>query len=212
MNKIEVLCNNEREMLMKFSSLCLGRLNGHRPVKLLLSLFRRFLDANVLKEIDKDRLVIEYAAAEYEKGKDRSGMDLNGLFEKTKEIDNDFVKNLDNPLISLKIRHEDFAEIRKKRIAAIAGMVFDLLENWRDDMAFHAVVKNAFTEESYRGYLDNILHLYNVETRILSNSLSLRGPAGKVKDLFAEKLYDIMEETAADIALAYSRKIYHDKV
>lgn len=212
MNKVDILCGNDREIMTDFSRLCLGCLNENGPLKLLLSVFQHFLDANVLKEIDKDRLIIEQAAAEFEEGNDRADIDVDELFEKTKKIDDEFVKKLSNPLLSLNVRYEDFGEIRKKRIAIIAGMVFDLLHNWKDGLTFPDIVKSAFAEENYRGILNDILHLYNVETRMLSNSITFRGPIGKAKDFFADRLYEVMERTAGDIASTYATKVYATKV
>ncbi len=68
MHKVKVMCDRDREMMQEFSGLCIMRLNEHLPFKLFLSLFQHFLDANVLKEIEKDRLIMEQAAAGFEKG------------------------------------------------------------------------------------------------------------------------------------------------
>ena len=90
-------------------------------------------------------------------------------------------------------------------------MVFDLLPNWQDKVPFPFIVKTTFTEEGYLKVLREVLHLYNVETRMLSNSFTFHGPAGKVKDLFAERLFTTMEKTAGEIALEYTRRVYVDK-
>ena len=208
MNKVEVLCDRDREMMLEFSGLCVRRLNAHLSFKLFLSLFQPFLDANVLKEIEKDRLIIEQAAAGFESGKDRSDMDVNELFEITKKVDKEFLKKLSTPVFSMEVRYDDFAEIRKRRIVSIVNMVFDLLCNWHVALPFADIVKNTFVEKSYQELLIEVLHLYNVETRLLSNSITFHGPAGRVKDLFAEKLFDTMEKTAGEIAVAYTRKVY----
>lgn len=208
MSKVDVLCYSDREMMMEFSRLCVRRLNNYLPLKLFLSLFQHFLDANVLKEIEKDRLIIEHAAVEYERGREREHIDLSELFEMTREVDKEFIKKLTNPLFSIEIRYDDFAEIRKKRIAAFVKMVFDLLSNWQNNVPFAHIVKNTFTDDSYRKVLREVLHLYNVETRMLSNSFTFHGSAGRVKDLFAEKLFVTMERTADDIAVLYTRKVY----
>jgi hypothetical protein len=129
----------------------------------------------------------------------------------TIKVDDEFVSKLSNPLFSVVIRYDDFAEIRKKRIAAFVNMVFDLLRNWQDGFPFPNIVKTTFEEEGYRKVLKEVLHLYNVETRMLSNSFTFHGPAGKVKDLFAEKLFTTMEKTAGEIALKYSSRVYADK-
>ena len=211
MSKIDVLCDTDREMMLEFSRLCVSRLNNYLPLKLFLSAFQHFLDANVLKEIEKDRLIIEHAAVHFESGGSRDDMDVNYIFEMTIKVDDEFVNKLSNPLFSVMIRYDDFAEIRKKRIAAFVNMVFDLLRNWQDEVPFFHIVKTTFLEESYREVLKEVLHLYNVETRMLSNSFTFHGPAGRVKDLFAERLFTTMEKTAGEIALEYTRRVYVDK-
>jgi hypothetical protein len=212
MSKIDVLCDTDREMMLEFSRLCVSRLNNYLPLKLFLSPFQHFLDANVLKEIEKDRLIIEHAAAHFESGGSRDDMDVNDIFEMTVKVDDKFVNKLSNPLFSVVIRYDDFAEIRKKRIAAFVNMVFDLLRNWQDEVPFPHIVKTTFAEESYGKVLNEVLHLYNVETRMLSNSFTFHGPAGRVKDLFAERLFTTMEKTAGEIALEYTRRVYVDRL
>ena len=208
MSKVDVLCDTDREMMLEFSRVCVSRLNNYLPLKLFLSPFQHFLDANVIKEIEKDRLIIKYAAELFEAGSIRDEMDINGIFEKTKKVDEEFINKLSTPFFSIAIRYDDFAGIRKKRIAALVNMALDLLGNWQDGLPFYDIVKTTFEEESYGEALREVLHLYNVETRMLSNSFTFHGPAGKVKDLFAERLITTMEETALEIALVYTRRVY----
>ena len=208
MSKVDVLCDTDREMMLEFSRICVSRLNNFLPLKLFLSPFQHFLDANVIKEIEKDRLIIKYAETHFERGRSRDDLDVNDIFEMTIKIDAEFVNKLSTPFFSIVIRYEDFAEIRKKRIAALVGMVLDLLHNWQDGFPFHNIVKTTFEEESYRELLREVLHLYNVETRMLSNSFTFHGPAGKAKNLFAERLFTTMEKTSVEIALAYTRRVY----
>ena len=211
MSKVDVLCDTDREMMLEFSRVCVSRLNNYLPLKLFLSPFQHFLDANVVKEIEKDRLIIKYAAELFEAGSIRDEMDINGIFEKTKKVDEEFINKLSTPFFSIAIRYDDFQEIRKKRIAALVNMALELLGNWQDGLPFYDIVKATFEEESYREVLREVLHLYNVETRMLSNSFTFHGPAGKVKDLFAERLITTMEETALEIALVYTRRVYEVK-
>ncbi len=212
MNRVEVLCDNNKEMMLEFSRLCISRLTHHLPLRVFLSLFRHFLDANVLKEIEKDRLVIEYAAAAFEEGKHRADIDVNVIFEKTRHVDSEFVKKVSVPPLSIEIRYEDFAEIRKRRILSLVSAVYELFSNWQEETPFGGVVKRTFTEERFKEVIEEILHLYSLETKLLNNSINFHGPAGKVKDLFAEKLYSAMEKTGRDIAVQYTRKVYTENV
>ena len=198
----------DREMMLSFSRQCVARLDAPLPFKLVLAPFQRFFDANVLKEIEKDRLFIEHAAGEFEKGHDRSEIDLDGLFEMTKKIDSAFLRSLSNPLFPLEVRYDALAEIRKNRMLSFIAMVFDLLGNWHDASPFAAVAQRTYTEGRYRHLLHEILHLYNVETRLLGNTITFPGPSGRMKDLFTEKLFAAMERTAREVSCAYARSVF----
>ena len=211
MSKVDILCETDREMMLEFSRLCVGHLNNHLPLKIFLSLFQHFLDANVLKEIEKDRLIIEHAAAAFERGEGRAAVNADEVFEMTKKADREFIKKLSNPVFSIELRYDDFAEIRKKRIVSFASMVFDLLGNWHDGFSFSDVVKRTFGEEGFRTVLNEVLHLYNAETRLLSNSITFHGPAGRARNLFAEKLFTTMEKAARDISMKYASRIYAEE-
>lgn len=206
--RTEALCEQDRELMIEFSRVCVGRLGRHLSLKLFLSLFQHVLDANVHKEIEKDCLIIRHAASWFDMGKNRADMDVEGLFETTREIDNEFIKKLSTPLISVEIRYEDFSEIRKKRICSFADLVFDLLVNWQDALPFNDNLKKTYPEKKYREVLGELLHLYNVETRMLSKSFTFHGPAGKIKDLFADKLFATMEKTSSEVVAQYTRRVY----
>jgi hypothetical protein len=211
MGCVGALCDQDKGMMLEFSRVCVRRLGRHLPLKFFLSLFQHVLDANVLKEIEKDRLIIEHAATGFERGMDRGAVDVDGLFERTRGIDDEFIRKLSTPILSIEVRYEDFAEIRKKRIVSFVGMAFDVMGKWQDVLSFADNVKNTYEEKNYREFLLEVLHLYNIETRMLSHSFTFSGPAGKVKDLFAKKLFTTMEKTAEDIAAGYTRKVYDDK-
>lgn len=210
MEKIEILCDKDSEMMMAFSKRCLKQLDSHLALRMVLSLVQDFLDANVMKELKKNRLVIGHAATAFDQGKDRQEIDISRLFEMTKEIDHDFIRTLTNPVLSLQVRHDDLAEVRKMRIRATINMVFDLLGNWQDQLPFADTVKRTYEEKVYRGVIGEMLHLYNRETKMLSNSVALHGPAAMVKDLFADRLFTVMEQTAEDVVSVYVRQIYAD--
>ncbi len=203
-----MLCCMDREMMLTFSGQCVARLDTSLPLRLALAPFHRFFDANVHKEIEKDRLCIEYAADAFEKKLNRSDINLHELFEMTIEIDNAFLRSLANPLFPFEVKFDDLAEIRKRRMLSFITLVFDLLGNWHDASPLAVVVQRTYTEERYRVLLHEILHLYNVETRLLGDAIALPLPVGRVRDRFAEKLFAAMERTAENIARTYAREVF----
>ena len=194
-----------------FSRQSLSRAGQHSLLLAGLPLFSAYLDANVRKEIDKDRLIIEMASEKYNAGKPVCDLDLEDVFEKTKQIDKVFVNNLSIRSLSFHIRYSDFADIRIHRIWLISKTVYALLANWPEEASFAAAARTAYTGTKFKERLVDILHLYNEETKILSNSLRLFGPLNKAVGSYAEIMYQAMEEITNDITDVVTKKIYGDE-
>ena len=204
-----MLDGKNREMMHEFSSRCIGRIEGHVPLKALLAPFHRFLEANVEKEADKDRLIIECAVAAYYDGTDLGAVSREELFEETKRVDAAFLKKVSIPLLT-DVRYQDIADIRNKRIDVLFGTVCDLMKNWKEHHSFSETVRKTYSPEQFRKIIIDILQLYRLETMMVAASIKLPSPARKAKDLIEPKLYAIMELVAEEIAGEYTEKIFAD--
>ncbi len=207
MDRASVLCEKDSTMMFEFSRQSLERIGNPSLLFSVLPFLSAYLDANVKKEVDKDRLIIEEAASACAAGRPVCDLDLEDIFDKTKDIDRVFLKRL--PFSSsLMVCYSDFADIRLRRIWRIAKTVYALLEHWQDAGTFGDAVKNAYTEDKFRGIIVEILHLYSEETRMLGRSLRLLPPVNTAAQKFTESLFRAMEEVTTDIAEQYSRKIF----
>lgn len=211
MDNVGVLCEKDRAMLAKFSRQSLDRASGYARVLLSLPFFSAYYDANVRKEVDKDRLIIEEAARAFEAGRPVCDLDLEDIFEKTKTVDKAFVDNLLIPSLSLIVQYGDIADIRIQRIRRIARAVYDLLEKWPDTAAFDDVVRSVYRENDFKELIRDILRLYNQETMMLSHSIKLPPPLNRAMSSFSETLFQAMEETATVMADACAHKLFGDK-
>ncbi len=210
MDKVGILCEKDSHMMFEFSRQSLDRISSQSLLLGVLPFFSTYLDANVKKEVDKDRLIIEEAAGAYAAGKPVCDLDLEDIFDKTKDIDRIFLKGL--PLSSsLVVRYSDFADIRLRRIWRISKTVYALLEKWPDSTSFSNAVKQAYSGSKFKGIIAEILHLYSEETRILGRSLRLPPPLSMAAQTFTETLFQTMEDVTEDIAGRYAGKIFGEK-
>jgi hypothetical protein len=212
MDRVTVLCDKDRDMMYEFSRRSLERVSGRSPLLISLPFFSTYMEANVKKEVEKDRLIIEEAAQAYMAGRPACDLDLEDIFEKTKQVDKAFLDNLPIPSFSLSLRYSDFADIRIQRIWRISRTVYALLANWRDTASFTDAARKAYTGEAFKDILAEILHLYNEETRMLSKSIRLFSPFSKAVSSYVETLFQAMEATTEDMADVYTKKIYGDKI
>ncbi len=193
--------------MFEFSRRSLDRIGNQALLISVLPVFSTYLDANVKKEVDKDRLVIGEAYSAYKAGKPVCDLDLEDIFDKTKDVDKVFLNRM--PLSSaLTVRYSDFADIRLRRIWRIARTVYALLEHWPDSASFAGAVRNAYTENKFKAVIAEILHLYSEETRMLGRSLRLLPPVNTAAQKFTETLFHAMEEVAEDVAEYYTGKMF----
>jgi hypothetical protein len=207
MNELDVLDEKNREMVHDFSSRCIGRIEGHVPLKALLAPFHHFLEANVKKEVAKDRLIIECAVAAYYDGTDITTESREELFEMTTQVDAAFLKKVPLHLLP-HVRYQDFADVRIERIGLLFGTVCALMKNWKEYRSFPETVRKTYSQEQFRKIIIDILQLYRLETILVAASIKLPFPARRAKDLIEPKLYAIMELVAEEIAGEYTEKIF----
>lgn len=208
MNKVALLCAKDSLILRDFSKRSMDRLKDRSFVCMPLPFFRTYMNANVAKEVDKDRLIIEYAAARYHEGRACCDYDIEEMFNATKQVDKVFLRKVTIPSLSVKVRYEDIEAIRKARIDSISRCVHDLLASWKDDRPVEDAVRTAYTEREFKETMTEILHLYNLETKKLSGSIRLFGPLQIAVDAFAETLYRTMEEVTGTLTDSYTKMIY----
>jgi hypothetical protein len=208
MDKAAVLCEKDKIMLQEFSRRVVKRVTGRSLPAFRLPFIGAYIDANVMKEVEKDRIIICRAAEAFAAGKGAHDVDSDALFEETKGVDRSFVKNLIIPSLSVSLRYEDFAGIRKTRIRLLANEVHHVLRGWDDTSSFEERLRSVYSAEQFKEAVIEILHLYNLETRILSRSTRFFPPFRTAMKVFADTLFDAMEAVSRDLAGDYTVKIY----
>lgn len=211
MDKVAILCDKDRILMEDFSRQSLNRMSSHTTLLGSLPFFSAYQDANVKKEVDKDRLIIREAAGAFETEKPVCDLDLEEIFEKTKEVDKVFLNKLLIAPFTLSVRYSDFADIRIQRIWLIAKTVYALLAHWPEGASFTDAVRNTYKEKNFKDILSEILHLYNEETRMLSQSIRHLGPLRSVVSSYNNALYQAMEDVRENITVSAVQRIFGDK-
>jgi hypothetical protein len=208
MDKAAILCEKDKVMLQEFSRRVVKRVTGQAVPAFRIPFIGAYIDANVMKEVEKDRIIIRHAAEDFAAGKGADEVDSDALFEETKTVDRTFVKSLIVPSLSVTMKYEDFAGIRKTRIRLLANDVHHVLRGWDDASSFEERLRSVYTEEQFKEAVIEILHLYNLETRMLGRSTRFFPPFRTAMKVFADTLFDIMEAVSRDLAENYAMKIY----
>ncbi len=203
------LISNEYSLLMHtFSSRTIDNLKHQTFFRVLMPVLSKFLDENVEKEIRKDSLAIKLIFNAYQLEKKVSPAEFESIIEKTKKIDQEFLTKTRSLPLSLTIPYDEIEGLRKKRMELIAKFVCTILNHWMDEESLYSAIRLAFKKEEFKKIILKILHLYNLETEVLSDTVRLPLFLKKAHESISKALYNTMESAAKEIAEEWSSKVF----
>jgi hypothetical protein len=207
-DKAAILCAQDKAMLQEFSKKALARIIGRSFASAHLPFVSEYMDGNVAKEIEKDRLIITRAAGAFSEGLRSQDLDIDAIFESTKAVDKTFVRHLLIPSLSVTVKYEDIADIRKKRIGCLTNAVFTILSIWGSASSFEQAVQKAYTKTEFTEALAEILRLYSLETKKLTNSVHFLHPFNRAINFFGGAVFDAMVLTADELTASCATRIF----
>ncbi len=205
-HKLKALSDEYSLLMHTFSKKTIEALKSQPFFNILFPAVSRFLDENVEKEIKKDVLTIRLVFNAYELEKKVSEKEFDEIFEKTKKIDEEFLRKTKSLPLSLNISYKDIADIRKKRIKFLAEIVCDILNNWENHTELYETINLIYRQEGFKKIILELLHLYNIETKLIADSIKLPFFLQSAKSAITKNLYLTMERVAKELAEEWSNK------
>jgi len=206
--KVDILCAMNRRMMHEFSRRTTDELAKSKLFRRVLPAFQSFLEINVEKEVDKDRLAISAAAAAQRGGGSPSDVDIGALLRSARAIDERFSRRASFFPVSIDIRYQDLEPIRRSRIELLVECAYRVLAQWEETPRFRDAVAAVYREEQFRALLREILSLYGKETRLLSNSVRVPFVVTMARDTLARIIYAAMEDAGKRLAGELARDVY----
>jgi hypothetical protein len=195
-------------MMQEFSTRTAARLGDHTLFRLLLPAFRAFLDINVRKEIEKDRLVILRAADALHAGSAPQEADIQRLLQQAREIDQKFLQQAAVFPVNIHIEYHDIEQFRRLRIERLLDLAGRLFAQWELTPRFRAAVAGCYAPGEFRAQLREILELYSSETRMLSRSVRIPQIFNFARDSLSETVHGVMVSVAEGLAGELTHKVY----
>jgi hypothetical protein len=195
-------------MMQEFSARTIRRLEDHSLFKLLLPVFRSFLEINVRKEIEKDRLAIMRAAETQRAGGTPGPADVEALLQQAREIDQRFLREAAVFPVNIRIEYRDIESFRRRRVEMLLAATHALFTRWEVTPRFRAAVAARYTRAEFEAQLREIMQLYGAETRALSRSVRIPSIFNIARDSISDTVYSVMASVAADLAGELARKVY----
>lgn len=195
-------------MMQEFSKRTAAQLGDYTLFKLLLPAFRAFLDINVRKEIEKDRLVIMRAADAQRVGSAPQEADIQRLLQQAREIDQKFLQQAAVFPVNIHIEYRDIEAFRRCRIERLLALAGSLLAQWEVTPRFRAAVAHLYSRAEFESLLREILELYSAETKMLSRSVHIPQIFNFARDSLSETVHTVMVSVAKGLAAELTRKVY----
>jgi hypothetical protein len=207
-DKVNVLSAMNEFMMQEFSRRTVVGLKQYTLFNLLLPAFQSFLEINVSKEVEKDRLVISCAAAAQRAGRKPDDTDSKRLLQQAREIDRTFLQRASFFPISIDISYGEIEEFRRARFDQLLEASHGLLAQWEAVPRFRLAVAGLYTQEQFKDRLREILRLYGMETKMLSRSVKIPQALAIARDSLAETVYSVMEDAAEDLAREFANRTF----
>ena len=195
-------------MMQEFSARTAARLGDHTLFRLMLPAFRAFLDINVRKEIEKDRLVIMHADAARRAGDAPREADVQRLLQQAREIDRKFLQQAAVFPVNIHVEYRDIEEFRRRRIERLLDVAGRLFAQWEVTPRFRAAVVQLYSRAELETLLREILELYSAETKMLSRSVNIPQIFHFARDSLAETVHSVMLSVARGLAGELTRNVY----
>ncbi len=201
MKRAKSLARLNGRILHIFSRRTTNALRAALPLRLALPHLEPVLLLNVIKEVEKDTLVILRArelAAE-------SPLDWNEvlpqLMQETKEIDRLFLARVGTFPVEIVIRYEEIAPIRARRMKLLYDAALKSLAAEHRARRLRAAMQASFTRDEFSQLLYELFRLYAEEARCLSRSVRLPTLLTPLRELIAQEMLNVMLKVARPLAL-----------
>ncbi|GBE10020.1 hypothetical protein BMS3Bbin12_00534 [bacterium BMS3Bbin12] len=208
MNRADLLCTMSRVMMEAFSRRTVEGLKSYTLFRLALPPFQAFLNINVGKEVEKDRLVILRAAELHRSGTEPDPAHVAALLQQAREIDQTFVRKAATFPIDIRIQYRDIEHYRQQRIELLLQTSYRILTQWQGVSSFRAAVNKLYDEAQFRELLHDILRLYAMETRMLSRSVRIPHLLSLARDAVTRTITDVMERESEALAKSLAHVVY----
>lgn len=197
-----------RVMMESFSRRTVTSLKAHTLFRLALPPFQSFLDINVGKEVEKDRLVISLAARIHHSGTKPDPSHVAALLREARQIDQGFVRQAAMFPIDIQIQYQDIEPYRQQRIELLLQTSYQILSQWQDMHSFRVAVNKLYTEAQFRNLIHDILRLYAMETQMLSHSVRIPHLLSLARGKVTQTITDTMQQEAGILAKSLAHMVY----
>jgi len=207
-NRVNVLCTMNRVMMETFSQHTVEGLKAYTLFRLALPAFQSFLNINVGKEVEKDRMVITRAARVHQSGLKPDPTHVAALLQEARKIDQAFLRKASVFPIDIRIQYQDIERYRQQRIKLLLETSYRILTQWQNVSSFRVAVNALYNEAQFRGLLHDILRLYAMETRMLSRSIRIPHLLTLARDSITQTIGNIMEQEAEILSKSLAHTVY----
>ncbi|MDP1732925.1 MAG: hypothetical protein Q8L44_01020 [Sulfuritalea sp.] len=201
MKRAKSLARLNGRILHVFSRRTTTALRAALPLRLALPHLEPVLLLNVIKEVEKDTLVILRARELAAENPPDWNEVLPQLMQATKEIDRLFLARVGTFPVEIVIRYDEIAPIRARRMRLLYDAALKSLAAEHSRHRLRVAMQKAFTRDEFAQLLYELFRLYAEEARCLSRSVRLPRLLTPLRELIAQEMLNVMLQVARPLAL-----------
>ena len=202
MDRVAALTAFNRRLLEAYSRRTTDALRASLPLRLALPHLEPFLALNVEKEARKDALLIRRAGMALAQGAPPGAEVAAQLLAAAREVDREFLARIGRMPVRIEIPYPEIEPLRLRRIELALDTAYRILDAWRRRRR----LREAFVAGELEHRIRRVLELYAQETGALSHSVRLPGPLKLLREPIAQRLLDVMQESARVLAHEIARE------
>lgn len=212
MDRVSLICAMDRYMLEEFSRRTTQGLKQHTLFRMMLGPLHTFLDINVNKEVEKDKQVILHAASLVQADKYPTQQDIQHLLSLARNIDQAFLQEALMLPVEFNLQYQEIEPIRQQRIQSLLHESHQLFRLWQDMTCLRNATAVMFDAPQFAKLLFDIMHLYSLETKLLSHSVRLPGLLAIARESLTQTIYVVMESVARQLSQELAGKLFRRPV
>jgi len=195
-------------LLHAFSRRSLETLRATSALRLVLPQVEPLLVLNVGKEVRKDALAFDAAAAAAARGAPPEAQDAERVLEATKAIDREFLRRLEDFPLRLEISYARVGPLRLRRIERLLDAAYRLLRRWPPRTRLRSVIQAEYSAVAFEQLMLALLRLYAEEASALARAVRLPRLLAPLSERLARRLDATLSEVAPRLAADVAARVY----
>lgn len=212
MDKVSLLCEMQKFMLVEFQQRTLELLQRQRIIRPVLGSIQALLTLQITSQVDRSRQIIEHAASLVQSGTFPTRQDAQRLLAMNKNMDQVYIENRVIYPASLELQLPLIEPIRERYIQFVLNETHQLLQQWQGMHCLRNALALQYDIPQFSKLLYDMLHSIGLESRLLGRVMTVPFLIRLMRETTAQTTYLAMDSVAHALANELAHRLFRSRV